>query len=703
MNVMLLVLFVISTVYGGQSSTLFSSDINVSEGCRAAVKRLSSLQATEPQLMARYWDSWGKPSDSILTGHTTFLGYYDECMNLKNTDLGDMKYCIYPMIMDTSIVQSSNEIEGGVCHSSNCSMPVNTSTKLDVKVGVCYPSACSADEFAVVLSKMNIKSTTTIMNNPTNAITISLDIMEDSTPFCPVTDEEYDAGTMAVIAVCVILVGLVVIGTSLDILSWILPVSNVAMICEAADRKLSNSIPESKDISKESLSDPTKIESNNSSTAKDFILAFSLYNTVSNLLAEQSPSAIKALSAIKIISNFIIISSHVFQLAGHHYPGTSQNFYLHDLPSRLIFQPIINVTLAVETFFVVSGTLSAYLTFKDMEKHKGFRFKYFYLNRFFRLSPLLYFHTLIVYKLSAKLGQGPLWYFPDANACANTWWCNLLYLTNTRPVLDMCNIWTWHISADMQMFIISPIFIILLYHIQYVGLAAVALAMIVATAIIGYVSATNGYWAAIFYNPQILDQLTGLHVQVFYRINGYLTGILLGYILYKKYNLTTLPVANYSKHLIYALLWVIGITLCVVTLFGLYGEYSFTHHFSNTENVVYLMFSGLAWSIGIAIIIYICNTGYGGVLNNFFSLSGWEPLVKLSYGVALYNPLVLFYIFGTLQSSLKYTDTVFAMLTLFTIALSYGVSFITAVFVEQPMFNIVAICFKLAGMKTRSK
>ena len=57
------------------------------------------LQATEPQLMAHYWDSWGKPSDGILTGHTTFLGYYDECINLKNTDLGDMKYCVYPILM----------------------------------------------------------------------------------------------------------------------------------------------------------------------------------------------------------------------------------------------------------------------------------------------------------------------------------------------------------------------------------------------------------------------------------------------------------------------------------------------------------------------------------------------------------------------------------------------------------------------------
>ena len=58
MSLALLILLVISTVYGGQSSTLFSSDIDVSEGCRTAVERLSTLQATQPQLMTHYWDSW---------------------------------------------------------------------------------------------------------------------------------------------------------------------------------------------------------------------------------------------------------------------------------------------------------------------------------------------------------------------------------------------------------------------------------------------------------------------------------------------------------------------------------------------------------------------------------------------------------------------------------------------------------------------
>ena len=77
MNLTLLILLVISAVYGEQSSTLFSSDIDVSAGYKIAVQRLSRLQATKPQLMAHYWDSWDKPRDGLLTGRTTFLDYYE--------------------------------------------------------------------------------------------------------------------------------------------------------------------------------------------------------------------------------------------------------------------------------------------------------------------------------------------------------------------------------------------------------------------------------------------------------------------------------------------------------------------------------------------------------------------------------------------------------------------------------------------------
>ena len=45
---------------------------------------------------------------------------------------------------------------------------------------------------------------------------------------------------------------------------------------------------------------------------------------------------------------------------------------------------------------------------------------------------------------------------------------------------------------------------------------------------------------------------------------------------------------------------------------------------------------------------------------------------------------------GTLQSGLKHMDTVFAMLIVFTVALSHSVSAIT-VFVEWSILNVVSL------------
>ena len=711
---LLLVLLVSIAASAQQQSALFSSHVDaaVSEGCKAAVQRLSTLQATEPQLMAHYWDSWGKPSDGILTGHTNFLGYYDECMNLKNTALGNMKYCIYPMIMDTNIMQRPSESDKDVCHSSECLMPVNTSTVLNVKVGVCYPSACSANEFAVVLSKMNVTSVTTLrsdtFSDKTNTITIRLNSDGSAPLSCTAIDAEYDAGTKAVIALCVILIGLVMIGTTLDAVLW--STSSRTMTSKEANKSMDHISKTdcSNEINKNHLLTHEETKATHDlPTIEQFILAFSLYKTIPNLLKKQSPSALKALGAIKIFSNLIIVTYHAQQFIVLLLPATIQNSYLQHLASKLLFQPVINANLAVETFFVVSATLSTYLTLKDMERHKIFRFKYFYLHRILRLFPLLFLHTTIAYKLFPHFGQGPAWSPFDAHACKNTWWYVLLYLGNTGYMHNgmtlTCMGITWHVAADMQLFIVSPIFIVLLYRIWYVGLAAVAVTMVAATATIGYVSATNGYWAAMIYNPQVAEQATEFYNKAYFRANSYLTGILLGYILYKKFHIAKLPIGSCSKWLTYALLWSIAVMLCIITMFWTYGAYSNTYQFSHLENVMYLTFSGLTWSIGIAIIIYICNTGYGGSVNSVLSWPGWEPLVKLNYGVTLSHMMMLLYAVGTLQSSLKYTDTVFAMVVVFILVLSYSFSAITAVFVELPISRVVSLFFKLAGMEIRSK
>ena len=115
------------------------------------------------------------------------------------------------------------------------------------------------------------------------------------------------------------------------------------------------------------------------------------------------------------------------------------------------------------------------------------------------------------------------------------------------------------------------------------------------------------------------------------------------------------------------------------------------------------MFSGLAWSIGISIIIFLCNTGYGGVVDSVLSWPGWDPVVKLSYGVYLFHLTVIFFKLSSLQFSLIFTDMVFMMLCVFVIIASFGLSVVLTLTVELPVSKVVSPCFKLAGIESRAK
>ena len=91
----------------------------------------------------------------------------------------------------------------------------------------------------------------------------------------------------------------------------------------------------------------------------------------------------------------------------------------------------------------------------------------------------------------------------------------------------------------MQLYILSPIIILLLYHYWYIGLMVISLAMIGATTAIGVqAGVSDDYYANMVAHPENIDQTTDLYMKPHYRVNTYLIGILLGYIFYKKYWIT---------------------------------------------------------------------------------------------------------------------------------------------------------------------
>lgn len=110
----------------------------------------------------------------------------------------------------------------------------------------------------------------------------------------------------------------------------------------------------------------------------------------------------------------------------------AQSFSSENLYTNIIFQALLNATVCVDTFFVLSGLLSFYVTWKKI--NSGWKLdpiKYISL-RFIRLTPA-YSAMIALAIIFPLFAQGPLWKettVPVSENCYSSWWANILYINN---------------------------------------------------------------------------------------------------------------------------------------------------------------------------------------------------------------------------------------------------------------------------------
>ena len=94
----------------------------------------------------------------------------------------------------------------------------------------------------------------------------------------------------------------------------------------------------------------------------------------------------------------------------------------------------------VDTFFLISGFLLAYLSIPEMQKKKGhINIAVFMVHRVIRLAPIYYFVLMLfVNFFIPHFGTGPAWPFIDykySKTCNEYWWANLLFINNFVPTV----------------------------------------------------------------------------------------------------------------------------------------------------------------------------------------------------------------------------------------------------------------------------
>ncbi|CAG2231693.1 unnamed protein product [Mytilus edulis] len=273
-----------------------------------------------------------------------------------------------------------------------------------------------------------------------------------------------------------------------------------------------------------------------------------------------------------------------------------------------------------------------------------------------------------------------------------------------------CMGWGWYLANDMQFYILSPLFLILLHKMKYVGHGAMLFFL---TGCLTSRMITADYYGMrlphrnpfvlhnISYYSQINTPLNHTHEawadssplynKPYTRIAPYLVGMWLGYLLVINSNRVRL---GKLKLLVG---WCVAITIGISIIYGLYGFYKdfpVTHLGNKSESIIYIGCTRFGWSIALAWVIFVCATGNGGPVNTFLSWKVWAPLGRLTYCAYIVHPAVIFYFGTTMEKTLHYTDLVFVQQYISLVVVSYGVAFVLSMTVEAPMLGLEKVLFK---------
>ena len=631
------------------------------------------LQTTDPvihlPLILRMVDAMGKIGAGYFDGNFYATGAYDECMDIGP---GYAEYCT------------------GSVSLAHIPLP------MPLSYGLCVPRGCTPEDVVYAVE----------------AVTFRMAKLNASTVHCESIDgPPLSAGAIVMILVCCIFATLVTAATTFDFV--------VQQIQALTTKHEHGNIQE--DNSSDKLSEKAPLLTSKSLTTTeqvqplDLVTSFSLLKVIPQILStKQPPSAITSINGLRVMSMFWVILCHTYFWVL--LTGVDNILILKSVASRFAFQAIANAFFSVDTFFFLSGLLVAYLSMREMKRKNGrFPFLMYYLHRYLRLTPTYAFVLFFIWFLLPYLGNGPSYHLSAGEQstsyqnCEKYWWTNLIYINNLYPwsMEDECIGWTWYLANDMQFYIFTPLILIPMYFLYPIGLAICAVVLagcfIISGSLAGVYDLQANELAQYAYGYNDTSNTSPytsfqnlLYVKPWHRVAPYIVGLILGYVLYRFRLSAKRPI----YYIVFGPLLVISGLCLFWTLYGLYFTWH-GHVPTLAENVIYIMFSRSIWALGLALLVFACHYGYGGIINLFLSMKFWIPLSRISYNAYLLHPLILTVIFASERKTIHYQDYNLVIYAIGAIVLSYGAAAVVSVFVEFPVGNLEQTLFKMVGLGRR--
>ncbi|XP_062576845.1 nose resistant to fluoxetine protein 6-like [Saccostrea cucullata] len=379
-----------------------------------------------------------------------------------------------------------------------------------------------------------------------------------------------------------------------------------------------------------------------------------------------------------------VILGHTWAFTATSQFGSNFGPYVSNFFKRRSAQAILNALFSVDTFFVLSGLLTSYLTLKQMSKVKGkINWFLFYFHRFWRLTPAYMMLIAVAVGVAHHVVNGPNAPKPDT-VCPKYWWWNLLYINNfVDSSANLCLGWSWYLNNDMQFYILSPAMIVPLFFKDIIGIISCGI-FLAATTITTGVLSHHYSW-----NPLVVgggkhpggDVFKDYYIKPYCRMGPYICGIFTGYLLYKFKNKCQINIfVNLG-------IWGVATACASAALYGLYDAFN-GHPLSNEVSSLYNALSRTVWGAAVCWVIFACATGNGGPINTILSWKVLVPLSRLTYCAYLVHPLIIYAYNGSHPQTIYLSDIDLIYKFIANLVISYGVALVFSISFESPFMGL---------------
>lgn len=570
-------------------------------------------------------------------------------------------------------------------------------------IGVCVPSTCSEEETEVVLT-LGLDFVLKYFKIPQLNLTI-IEVVSSEMP-------KLNSSAIATITIIGIIVLTVALGTLIDYLVLDESTSVVRLVNDHDQFTHNEPNEQSGLLSGEDLNDRIQSASHDKSHCVNFLKvfrAFSIKSNASKLFGTKTADGpLACLNGLRVLSMWWVILGHTFAFVT---TAVENPFDAFDVIKRFTFQPIINGTFSVDTFFFLSGLLVAYLTIKEILEKGKLNWVYFFIHRYWRLTPLLAFVILFYTNMFPYIVYGPFQFFTSTfndmtDGCRTYWWSNLLYINNFYPyygsLSKTCIGWTWYLANDMQFYIfISPFVIMTFTRKKILGFLLCGLiilqCVITRGALVLYYGIHGLEQAATKHINDPMAQNGPLYGRPYARCSVYIVGMLTGYILAVKKN------RIHMNRFVALIGWMMAVAIGMLVI---YGQYYYNHHIdeypkpqmSLVASMFYVSLSRTAWSVSLAWVVIACVAQKGGIVRDVLSWKIWAPLGRLTYAAYLVHPITIYFFYMNQERLMMLTVLNMVYAYLGNLVVAYGVAFIVSMGVEAPMIQLEKLIIQ--GLKS---